>query len=313
MPSVLHGTGPVTPSVRSDATEDFSMTIASDPAAAPAATVEAGSFIHWGSVLAGALVATAVWLALMTFGAAMGLSMSSPSPTWRNATVGLALLSGVYILVVGVGAYALGGYIAGRMRRRLAPATSDEIDFRDGMHGATAWAVATILGAVLVMAQANMAGPALVEREGGGAAITQGSGSEPRVVSYEVDRLLRGDPTRDAGDIAAIRAETGRLLMAALDERTFLPEDRTYLIGLVSATSGLEPEAAQRRVDTVVAQTRERANRARRSLVLTAFMAAAALAVGFAAAWFAAGIGGRHRDERAPALIFGGARTATLP
>jgi hypothetical protein len=241
----------------------------------------------------------------MTFGAGIGLSIASPSPTWRNASVGLALLSGVWLLVVSIGSFALGGYIAGRMRARLTPASSDEVDFRDGIHGAVAWAIATILGAMLIMAEVRMLAPAFAEREGGPPSAAASAGAaEPRFVAYEVDRVLRGARAADAADLGAARAEVGRLLVAALDERTFTPDDRGYLVRLVAARTGLAPAEAERRVDAIVAQTREKANRARRSAVITAFMAAVSLLIGLAAAWLAAGIGGRHRDgDTVPSLV----------
>ena len=262
------------------------------------------SNIHWGAVIAGAVVAAAVSFVLMTFGASIGLSIASPSPTWRNASVGLALLSGVWVLAVVVGSLALGGYVAGRMRMRLAPASPDEVDFRDGMHGAVVWAVAVLIGGLMVMAEARMLAPAFAEREGGARPAASAGGAEPRFFSYEVDRLLRGGPRPDrADDVGTARAEAGRLLAASLDERTYTPEDRAYLIRLVAARTGLSPQDAERRVDGIVAQTREKANRARRALAITAFIAAAALMAGLAAAWFAAGVGGRHRDgETVPSL-----------
>lgn len=268
--------------------------------------VTSGSYIHWGAAIAGALVAAAISFVLMTFGAGIGLSIASPSPTWRNASVGLALLSGLWILVVALGSFAAGGYVAGRMRMRLGPASSDEIDFRDGMHGAASWAIAVVLGALLTLAAARMLTPAFLEREGGPpAAATSAGAAEPRYFAYEVDRLLRAErQTGDAASLGQVRAEIGRLLASSLDERTYArDENRAHLVRLVAARTGLAAPDAERRVDTVVTQARERANRARRSAVVTAFMAAASLLLGLAAAWFAAGIGGRHRDgETVPSL-----------
>lgn len=257
-----------------------------------------GSYIHWGSVIAGALVAAGVSFVLLTFGTSIGLSISSPSPTWRNASVGLALLSGVWLLLVAIGANALGGYIAGRMRTTLAPAHSDEVEFRDGVHGAVAWALALILAALVTMATVRTLAPAYAEREASTPPTAMAGAGEPRFVSYEIDKLLRADRRpADAVDLGSGRGEVGRLLMAALDQRTFLPDDRAHLIRLVAARTGLAPADAERRVDTIVGQTREKANRARRSGVVLGFMTAASLVLGLAVAWFAAGFGGRHRDS----------------
>ena len=71
------------------------------PAAGPIATPGGPlSYIHWGPVIAGAVVAAAVWSVLMASASAIGLMIVSPSPTWRDTSVWLAILSGVWIIVV---------------------------------------------------------------------------------------------------------------------------------------------------------------------------------------------------------------------
>src|SRR3989440_2429862 len=81
------------------------------------------SYIHWGPVVAGAVLAAAVWSVLMAFASAVGLMIVSPSPTWRDTSVWLAILSGFWIIVVTLGSYALGGYPAGPVApsRRAGP------------------------------------------------------------------------------------------------------------------------------------------------------------------------------------------------
>ena len=51
------------------------------------------SFVQWGAVIAGALVAAAVSLVLIAFGTAIGLSVLSSSPTWRDTSPALAVAS----------------------------------------------------------------------------------------------------------------------------------------------------------------------------------------------------------------------------
>ena len=51
--------------------------------------------------------------------------------------------------MVAVGSFALGGYIAGRVRSTWK-ASSDEVEFRDGVHGLIAWALGVMLGAALL-------------------------------------------------------------------------------------------------------------------------------------------------------------------
>jgi hypothetical protein len=72
---------------------------------------------------------------------------------------------------------------------------------------------------------------------------------------------------------------------------------------LTSAQTGLAPADAQQRAVQVLADSRVASSQARRSGVILGFSLAAALLAGAAAAWFAAGIGGKHRDgEFAPPL-----------
>ena len=112
------------------------------------------SYIHWGPGIAGALVAAAMIFVLMGFASAVGLMVASPSPTWRDTSLWLVILSGFWIIVVMVGSFATGGYLAGRVRStwRAAP---DEVEFRDGVHGLIAWAIGVILGALLLTLTAS--------------------------------------------------------------------------------------------------------------------------------------------------------------
>ena len=49
------------------------------------------SYIHWGPGIAGAIVAAATSFVLMGFASAVGLMVVSPSPTWRDTSVWLAI------------------------------------------------------------------------------------------------------------------------------------------------------------------------------------------------------------------------------
>ncbi|MFL4981525.1 MAG: hypothetical protein ACJ8FU_20615 [Xanthobacteraceae bacterium] len=249
------------------------------------------SYIHWGPVSAGAIAAAAVWFVLMTFASAVGLATLSPSPTWRDTSIALALLSGVWLLLVALGSFGLGGYLAGRVRSSWAT-SEDEVEFRDGAHGLLVWALAVVIGAVLTWATAT----ALTSVSAGTTTVMRPTQGEPAFLAYELDRLFRSDRRPERADPEA-RAEAGRIIMTGVGRRDIGAEDRAYLVRLVTARTGLAPADAERRVSEVVAQARQAARRARASSVVIGFMTAASLAVGAAAAWFAAGIGGRHRDR----------------
>src|SRR3954468_25065689 len=93
------------------------------------------STIQWSSVIAGALAAGAMSFILIGFGVAIGLGVSSASPTWRDASAALALLSGIYLILQAIISFGFGGYIAGRtMRPEPALATIEEDgERRDGL------------------------------------------------------------------------------------------------------------------------------------------------------------------------------------
>ena len=77
--------------------------------------------VEWGPVFAGAVTAAALASVLHAFAGAIGLAVSSTAPTWRDASVGLWILSGVYLVVVALASYGLGGYVAGLLRTHRAP------------------------------------------------------------------------------------------------------------------------------------------------------------------------------------------------
>src|SRR3954451_6659013 len=108
--------------------------------------------IQWSSGIAGALAAGAMSFILVGFGVAVGLGVSSASPTWRDASAALALLSGLYLIIQAIISFGFGGYIAGRITRpALAPAVvEDDGERRDGLHGLTSWALAVLIGAALL-------------------------------------------------------------------------------------------------------------------------------------------------------------------
>lgn len=263
------------------------------------------SYIHWGPVFAGAVVAAAVWSVLMAFASAVGLMIVSPSPTWRDTSLWLAILSGFWMIVVTVGSYALGGYLAGRVRSSWK-AHPDEVEFRDGAHGLLVWALGIVISVALLWATAatyTAANTATSSpREAAGA---------PGFLAYELDRLFRSE--RRLEPVAAdVRAEASRILLKGIGRQELPAEDRAHLNRLVAGATGLAPPDAERRVVQVMAEARTAASQARRSGVILGFAAAAAAVVAAAAAWFAAAQGGQHRDaEFAPPLRFG--RVVTRP
>jgi len=246
--------------------------------------------ICWPSTIAGALCAAALSFVLLAFGAAVGLSISSASPTWRDASAALALLSGLFVLLQAIAAFGLGGYIGGRARRSTALPASD-VERSDGFHGLIVWALAIVIGACLAASVAAIGVP------GNKVATisTSRSTAEP-LLSYELDRLFRA-PRRAANvDISYERDVAGRILLTSGSHSGMTQDDRTYLVQTVAGVTGLAPPDAERRVDDVIARSQKAIQNARRTAVILAFSVAAALLLGAIVAWASAVAGGRHRD-----------------
>jgi hypothetical protein len=279
---------------------------AADVRAAPL-TEPTFPYIHWGAIIAGALAAAALAFVLHSFAVAIGLAVSSTAPTWRDASFALVALSGLYLVLAALISYGVGGYVAGRLRSRLSGGTPDEIEFRDGVHGAAAWALATLLTALIALGGAQ-ALTRLAAPSSGSAGPSASVGGE-NIIAYDIDRLFRG--VRADVNMEYTRAEAGRILLTASSHRGMPPEDRTELVRLVTARTGLAQPEAERRVDDVTARARENIRRARKSAVILAFSTGAAALLGLAAAWFAAGEGGKHRDGTPPSLVWGRQRPLT--
>src|SRR3979409_121904 len=80
--------------------------------------VEEPGYLQWTPGVAGALAATALSFIMVTFAAAVGLGVSSTAPTWRDASVALWLLSGIYLILVALISFGLGGHAAGSIQAK---------------------------------------------------------------------------------------------------------------------------------------------------------------------------------------------------
>jgi hypothetical protein len=285
-----------------------------------------GSYIEWSAVFGGAFVAAALSFLLLTFGSAVGLSVVSPWSKAGTVAATLGFGTAIWFILVVVASFIAGGYLAGRMRARRGDATEHEVDVRDGIHGVLVWALAVVMGAVLTASTA-----ASIARSGAEMGATMASGAataasaaSPQAsdtanpVRYYVDKLYRSDSQSD-GSPSDRRAEALRILVAGAASGEVPAADRTYLAQSVAIQTGLDPEAAQKRVANVLAEAQnaaaeaenaalKAANTARKVGAVAGFLAAATLLISAAAAWWAAGLGGQHREAGTFPLIRVGAR-----
>jgi hypothetical protein len=249
--------------------------------------------IQWGSIIAGAICASALAFVLHAFAGAVGFSLSSTAPTWRDSSATLVLLSGLYLVLVALASYSFGAYIAARLRTPSA-GTSEPVEFRNGVDGLLVWALATLLTGIIALAAAQVA-PRATTPSGSSASLVG-----ENLLAYDLDRLFRSDrrPQGIEGNLGYPRAEAGRILLTTSGHGGMQAEDRNYLVRLVSMITGLAPPDAERRVDQVISQAKDNISRARRTGVILGFMVGAAALLGAAAAWYVASETGRYRDKR---------------
>ena len=299
---------------------------------APPVALE-GSYVDWAAILAGSATAAAIGSILAGFGAAVGLSAVSLEPGQGSITLAM-VLGAVFLVITLVASYASGGYIAGRMRRRVDQASADEVTVHDGLNGLAVWAVGTLVGVMLltnaagnVVSAAGSAASTAVEAAGSavggmaegalsaaGAAMPDDAGSN--AMSFVTDTLLRTAPNATTpADPAETSRQTAGIFANYLTTGEISDADRAYLEAAVAAQTGLTAPEVTTRVDAAIAtaevqrakaaQLAEEAKQtaidiaetARISAVLSAFLLTAAALVAAAAACVAAVRGGLHRDE----------------
>lgn len=288
-----------------------------------------GSYFDWAALLGGAVVATAIGVLFAGFGATLGLTAISPEEGEGSGSFALIIV-GAWLLITTIAAYGAGGYVAGRMRRRVDNASSDEVAARDSMHGAVVWGLGLLLSAWIatgligstasvIGSTAQGAATAVGSMAQGAASATGAAGSAVEGVDVNPleivnQRLLRGtgvqvdsDPTLPDGTMAVLGdvARTGEI-----DEG-----DRSYLAQALSQNTNLSRADAEARIDEAVQDVvalrddaaaavdsaeqtaRDAAEAARTASILTGFIIAAGFLIAAVAAIWGSSMGGRHRDE----------------
>jgi hypothetical protein len=243
--------------------------------------------MSWASVTAGAVASCALTFVLLAFGIGLGLSVVSP---WAGSGVSATTFkigTGLYLIVIAMLSSSIGGYLAGRLRTGWVGVQSDEVYFRDTAHGFVAWALASVLGAVL------LASPAGSLISGGASGATQGAAAASRSGSMDsyVDTLLRSDTpaSQTVGNSNESRGEMLRLFTSSFRNGGELkPADREYVSKVVAARTGLSQADADKRVNDLDAT--------RKATAQLAFWLTASLLIGAFCASLAATEGGALRD-----------------
>ena len=256
----------------------------------PAVIVEPSvSGVSWAAVLAGGIASCALTLVLLSLGTGLGLAAVSP---WGNSGVSTTTFkigTGLYFIVMAMISSAIGGYLAGRLRTKWSGVHTDEVYFRDTAHGFLAWALASVLGAIL------LASPATSLIGGTASGVSQSSGP----MDGYVDTLLRSDApaAQNSASPADSRGELARLLTTSFHNGSDLsPADRSYVAKVVSARTGLSQADADKRIAEVTTQIKSDLDKARKNAMQLAIWLTLSLFIGAFSASLAATEGGGLRD-----------------
>jgi len=238
--------------------------------AGTAVAMDTGSFTgksaaSWPSIFAGAFVAASATVTLVALGSGIGFASISPWSGHGVSVATFAVSTAIWLIVTQWIAAALGGYIAGRLRTRWLGTHTHEVFFRDTAHGLIAWAVATILVAVVAAGSVfSAAGIAAIEA----------------------------------------RAEATHIVANAFASGSMPDTDRTYLAEQVAARTGASRSEAQARVADLTAavmQSQEElkadADRAKKATAQASIYLALSMLIGAFIASVAAALGGRIRDR----------------
>jgi hypothetical protein len=275
------------------------------------------SGLSWSAIIAGALTAIAVTSIVVALGSGVGLSLASPysySPSGGTLTI----MGAVWLVLAQAIGFAVGGYVAGRLRRDPAVLRTAEVKFRDGANGLTVWAIGVAVSTVIIAGAAGKIGNAVENAADGATNLAAMAGQWPSM-DYFVDSLLRANPQPAANGAAAAtpnetntqnnatanvatqRDQIYRIMLTALGPNGLSNNDRTYLAQTVSAQTGLSENDAQHRVDDVVNMAKQDATQAadavRKAAAYLSFWTFMSLLFGAVCATMGGMLGGDLRDE----------------
>ena len=276
------------------------------------------SAVSWAAVIAGAVIAAALTLTLVTGGSGLGFLAVSP---WQNdGASGTTLAVGtiVWLFLTQIIAYGIAGYVAGRLRTKWTDVRNDEIYFRDTAHGFLVWALSSIVGIVLlgsvaasIVSGTTKASATLVGAGAGAASAAAGpailNNDEVFSLDYYTDTLLRSKNPGQVDYQKDNRKEVTTILTRSIFQGELSKDDENYLISVIAQRADItEAEArarlqqistqAKQAVAKLETQAREAADEARKAAAIFALWAFASLLLGAFVASFAATIGGRARD-----------------
>ena len=103
------------------------------------------SAVSWGAVLAGTVAAAATLLLLAILGVGLGMSSASVFTGQGLDAETIGITGIIWLVLIQIVAYAIGGYLAARLRTKTISIHTNEVHFRDTAHGFLTWALSTLL------------------------------------------------------------------------------------------------------------------------------------------------------------------------
>jgi hypothetical protein len=268
--------------------------------------------VSWGAILAGATAMIAVQLVLNLVGVGVGVSTLDPASGESPSAAALSGGAAAWFVVSGILASVAGGYLAGRLAGGLSRAIS-------GYHGLVAWAVAALLVVYLLTSTVGgLVGGAFngvssavggLGRTAGGAVQTVAQAAAPSLAQTtnplgRIERQVRDG--LGGQDPAALR-DTAVQAVAALvsGDAAQQQQARERAVQALAQAQGVSPDQARQQVAQYEQQYRQTVEETRRKAVeaaevaarataRAAFVAALAMILGAAAAFFAARAGTRR-------------------
>lgn len=242
-----------------------------------------GSYVDLPAIIGGGLVAAAAAGVFTTFGAALGFSTFSADPAKGGSFTLWMVVSVLWMVLTTLLSFSAGGYIAGRLRRRLEAATDDEIDIRDGLNGLIVWALGILaagwMAAGVIGGAVNVAGSTVASAgqavgqaaaglaQGAGAALggAASSDSAQSALAYVNDSLMRpvldgasqsnGSLLRSqqpATEPQELARQSGMILGNVLRTGEISEDEKAFLVAATAQKTGLSEDEVKARVDQAV-------------------------------------------------------------
>lgn len=284
--------------------------------------------VSWGAIMAGATAAASLSLILLILGTGLGLSSVSPWAYNGVSATAFGTSTIIWLAFTQLVASGMGGFLAGRLRKRWLAVQTDEVYFRDTAHGFLAWAIATLATAVLLT---SVIGAIVSGGIQAGSSRTGDTGSmrfdrakpDNESMRYFVDLLFRKEielipstesftegvfPLRaNEHTIIESNAEVARILKNGLQIGALPVEDKRYVGQLVSQRTSLPQYDAEKRVDNLYASLQAKqlaeettaknlAESTRKASAFASLWLFISLLIGAFIASLAAIYGGRMRD-----------------